>query len=259
MLRRLLVFGLVASATVVAQEPAHGVAGLSNPYTSDEDVAAGGRIFHSHCAVCHGSEGVGGRGPALDTGRFRYASSDSDLYEIISEGIPGTEMPGIFFNGRQLWQITAYVRSLSEGRAAEQATGDPEAGRKIFFGEGGCSGCHLAEGRGGRLGPQLSEIGEFRSLAHLEESVLEPNKQVLPQHWLVRATDNEGRKISGRRLNEDTYSAQLIDVDGRLLSLDKSTLAEYEVVQESAMPPYADRFSEAELADLLAYLASLRR
>ena len=63
--------------------------------------------------------------------------------------------------------------------------------------------------------------------------------------------------IDGRRLNEDTYSVQLIDDQERLLSLDKSELREYTILTPQ-LPSYADVFSEEEAADVRAYLRSLK-
>ncbi len=254
---------LFAAALALALGPSawaqHGVAGLTNPYNTKEDVAAGGRIFHSHCAVCHGPDGAGGRGADLTQGRFRYATSDQDLFGVISEGIPGTEMPGVFFDGRQMWQLVAFVRSLSEGKAASQAKGDSAAGEKLFFGKGGCQSCHMVDGTGSRTGPDLSDIGAQRSLAHLESSILRPNEKVLPQHWFIEGKTKAGKKVFGRRLNEDTYSIQILDSDQRLVSYQKDDLAEYEVLRKSTMPSFEGRFTPKEFEDLVAFLANLRQ
>lgn len=254
---RLLPVLLLAAAAAVPAAAQHGHATLSNPYTSADDVAAGGRIYRSHCAVCHGLEGKGGRGTDLTTGMFRRGSNDDDIYKTVSEGIPGTEMPGTFFNGRQLWQIVAYVRSLSEGRAAEQAKGDPVKGLAVYNAKG-CGGCHLVNGEGGRMGPDLSFIGARRSLGHLQIAVKQPNANVLPQHWLVRAATRDGKKITGRRMNEDTFSVQLLDSSERLVSLRKADLAQLEIDRNSGMPAYEGQFQNSEFDDLIAYLASLR-
>ena len=84
----------------------------TNPHTTPEDVAAGGRIYRSHCVECHGRDGTGGRGPDITRGDLRYGNSDAALADTISTGIPGTSMPLFFFNGKQLWQIVAFVQSL---------------------------------------------------------------------------------------------------------------------------------------------------
>lgn len=248
---------LLAAAGVVPVAAQHGHDTLNNPYTSPEDVAAGGRIYRSHCAVCHGIEAEGGRGVSLTTGIFRHGSSDSDLYKTISEGLPGTEMPGTFFNGKQLWQTVAYVRSMSTGRAAEQAKGDPLQGLAVYNAKG-CGGCHLVNGEGGRMGPDLSMVGARRSLGHLQLSVTKPDDSVLPQHWSVRATTKDGKQINGLRMNEDTFSIQLLDTDERLVSLRKADLAQFEIDRSSGMPAYEGQFNGSEFDDLIAYLASLR-
>ncbi len=230
---------------------------VTNPFTSSTDVESGGRLYRSHCAVCHGIEGEGGRGAALTTGMFRHGGTDRDLYDTISEGIPGTEMPGIFFDGKQLWQLVSYVRSLSEGRGADHAPGDSERGRAIYAANG-CAGCHRIGGEGGRMGPDLSDIGAKRSLGHLQAAVLRPDESVYPQHWRVRGTTQDGTTISGIRMNEDTFSVQLLDPAGQLISLQKSALKSFEVDRSSGMPSYEQKISGDDLDDLVAYLASQR-
>ena len=252
-LLRIVIVLALAAATLPAQHEE-----VKNPHTSPEDVAAGGRIFRSHCAVCHGLNGVGDRAPALTTGRFRHGGSDGALEETISKGIAGTEMPGIFFNGLQLWQLVAYVKSLSQGGNQEKPSGDAAAG-KALFSQRGCNGCHRIDGEGGRSGPDLSDIGASRSLAHLREAILNPNEKVLPRDWTVKAVTKDGTSIMGRRMNEDTFSIQVLDAEARLVSLNKGNLSSYEVNRESTMPTYQGMIRGTDLDNLVAYLASLRQ
>lgn len=248
---------LAATLAVVPVAAQHADDTIKNPFTSADDVEAGARLYRSHCAVCHGIEGEGGRGAPLTTGLFRHGGSDRGLYYTISTGIPGTEMPGIFFDGRQLWQLVAYVRSLSAGRAADQAEGDAANGKEVYA-SNGCAGCHRIRGEGGRLGPDLSDVGAMRSLGHLQAAVLEPDAAVLPQHWMVRAKSKDGKPINGMRMNEDTFSVQLIDATGKLASLRKADLAEYDVDKSSGMPSFDGKITGSDFEDLVAYLASLR-
>lgn len=251
---------LVALAIALAAVPVaaqHADDTVRNPFTSARDVEAGGRLYRSHCAVCHGLEGEGGRGVSLTTGMFRHGSTDRDLYTTISVGIPGTEMPGIFFDGRQMWQLVSFVRSLSQGRGAELAKGDAGKGKAVYAANG-CSGCHRIRGEGGRMGPDLSDIGAIRSLGHLQESVTKPNEAVYPQHWMVRAQTRDGKSVSGMRMNEDTFSVQLIDASGRLMSLAKADLAEFEVDRSSGMPSFEGKIQGEDFDNLIAYLASQR-
>lgn len=232
---------------------------LGNPFNTRADIADGRTLYTTECAPCHGREAEGGRGPALSQGRFRRASTDEELYKLISTGIPGTEMPGFSFNGRQMWQTIAYIRSLGANKAVTVADGDRAKGEELFFGKGACTNCHMVHGRGGRLGPDLSHIGPQRSLGQFEASLLRPNEEVLPQNQQVRITKRNGEKVTGRRMNEDTFTVQILEGNQKLTSLRKEDIASYEVVRDSPMPSYQGKLSETELKNLVAYLASLGR
>jgi putative heme-binding domain-containing protein len=229
-----------------------------NPYNSPEDIAAGGRIFRSHCLGCHGRDGKGGRGPDLTRVDLRH-STDQELAHVIAEGIPGTEMPGFFFNGRQLWQIVAFLQSLRQPSQQLRVKGNPETGAALFRGKGGCLQCHQVNGEGGRVGPDLSQVGARRSPDHLKTSLLDPNQYVSPLDRRVHVVTRDGRRFSGMRLNEDTYSVQLLDSKENLISVPKGELREYRLDSSSSMPSYKGVFSESELEDLVAYLYSFRQ
>ena len=238
-----------------------GVAGAeerenTNPHTTPEDVAAGGRIYRSHCIECHGRDGTGGRGPDITRGDLRYGNSDAALADTISTGIPGTAMPLFFFNGKQLWQIVAFVQSLQ--RDEPKPPGDPVAGAAIFRGKGGCVTCHMVDGQGGRQGPDLTTVGARRSLRHLRSAILEPNQWVSPQDWKIQAKTKGGVSVEGIRLNEDTHSLQLLDSNDKLISVVKGDLESYRIIKASSMPPYAGQLSQGEVDDLVAYLYTLR-
>ena len=228
----------------------------TNPHTTPEDVAAGGRIYRSHCIECHGRDGTGGRGPDITRGDLRYGNSDAALADTISTGIPGTSMPLFFFNGKQLWQIVAFVQSLQ--RDEPHPPGDPAAGAVLFRGKGGCITCHMVDGQGGRQGPDLTTVGARRSLRHLRTAILEPDQWVSPQDWKIQAKTKGGVKVEGIRLNEDTHSLQLLDSNDTLVSVVKSDLEDFRIIKVSSMPPYAGQLSQSEVDDLVAYLYTLR-
>ena len=241
---------LASSGQLVAQEHA-------GQY-SQADVENGFRLYGAHCSTCHGANGDSVAGVDLRRGQFRSVTSDADLTRIINTGIPGTAMPPNRFVSADLAGLVAYIRSMRDFDTREIALGDAVSGEALFAGKGGCTICHRVGGKGSRIAPDLSDIGAIRAPDSLQQSVLDPNASVLPINRSVRAVTRDGKVISGRRLNEDTYTVQLIDEQERLVSLDKAGLREYTVVKTSSMPSYKDKLTSAELSDLVAYLHSLK-
>ena len=256
--RRFLVLILVLSSGLASlQAQGHGsIAGT--PFSTPEDVEIGAKSFQSQCAACHGAKGVGSAaGPALNTGTFKRGASDEALFGNITKGVQGTPMVGFSLDGREVWQLIAYLRTLSAGRGAENAKGNATNGAQLFR-SAGCVKCHTAGDSGGYLGPDLGEIGSRRSLADLERSILDPNAEVAPDFWTLRARTKSGQNITGIRLNEDMDSYQLREASGRLRSVMKSDLASHEIIHTSPMPSFKGKLQRAELDDLLAFLASQR-
>jgi putative heme-binding domain-containing protein len=229
---------------------------VRNPHDTPKDVALGAKTFRSHCAECHGLNGEGGRGPRLASGEFYHGSSDAELLKNISDGIPGTEMPGLFYSPDRVWQVVAYLRSISEA-SGTGAKGNRSAGEALFT-SAGCAGCHRIAGKGARMGPDLTNIGKIRSSQHLREAVLNPDSDVRQRYWLVELARDDGKPVTGFLMNEDTYTVQLIDFGGQLHSYAKSGLSKYSVSKKSKMPSYKDKLKESQVDDLVAYLSSLR-
>lgn len=123
-----------------------------NPYTSSEDQAAGAKLFRTRCAICHGGDARGGRGPDLTRGLFRYGSSDAALYRTIRSGIPQSGMPRLGQSGERVWQLVTFVRSLSRSPVEREVPGSLASGERLFRGKGNCLRCHMLDGRGGASG-----------------------------------------------------------------------------------------------------------
>ncbi|HZS51009.1 MAG TPA: c-type cytochrome [Bryobacterales bacterium] len=213
-------------------------------------------LFHRACAVCHGLNGNGGRGPDLVSGRWSHGSTDADLARVITNGVPGTDMPafGQRFNQEEITKLVAFVRSLSAGGGNLKITGNAERGQEIYWGKGACSSCHMVNGQGGTLGPELSRIGAQRSPASLKESIVSPSAAIVTGYQTVKVTQG-GRTITGIRKNEDNYSIQVFD-GNEYHSFDKSKIDRLEEPPESLMP--ASNLSASEVDDLVAYLDTLR-
>lgn len=229
---------------------------VRNPRTSPADVAQGEKTFRSHCSPCHGLKGEGGRGPNLAAGVFYHGATDADLLRTISNGVDGTEMPGLFYSPDRVWQVIAFIRSLNA--AAQPSSAAAAAKGQAVFQAEGCAQCHRVNGAGGRMGPDLSTIGSSRSAAYLRQSILDPNADVRQRYWVVRVTDSAGNTSDGFLMNEDTYTVQFIDSAERLHSLEKAGLKSYGIEKTSKMPSYRGRLSADRVDQLVAYLASLR-
>jgi len=227
-----------------------------NPFTSPADISAGAKTFRSHCAPCHGVNGEGGRGPNLTTGVFFHGSSDVDLLNNISDGIAGTEMPGLFYSPDRVWQIVAFIRSLNSG-SETIPTAAVARGAELFKSKG-CHQCHRINGEGGRMGPDLSDIGSTRSPEHLRTAVVDPNADVRQRYWVVSFKDASGKGEEGFLMNEDTYTVQFMDMHEHLRSISKSMIKDYKVEKISKMPSFRDSLNTNELEQLIAYLSSLR-
>ncbi|HKD08945.1 MAG TPA: c-type cytochrome [Bryobacteraceae bacterium] len=223
-----------------------------------EDREAGARIFRSHCAPCHGIKGAGGTGPDLTSGRFFHGSSDDELYNNISNGIAGTEMPSQFFNGKQVWQIVTFVRSLSQQNSTAALHGNPSHGQQLVS-QRGCLTCHLVRGEGGTRGPDLSVIGSQRSANYLRESLVDPSAHVAYQFRVAKIVGKDKSQYTGFLMNQDTYQVQLLDFDRGLTTISRDAIADYGVEAGSMMPSYKDKLSASELDDVVSYLASLQR
>jgi len=219
------------------------------------DVENGSRLYRNNCFACHGPDGNSIPGVDFRRGQFKRASSDEDLLRVIAFGVPGTAMPPTNMNDSARLALVAYLRSMHESATG---SGDASRGRALFEGKGGCLGCHRVDGKGSRLGPDLSEVGAIRTAAYLERSLVAPAESILPEHRFVRIVTREGTVITGRRLNEDTHTIQLIDSEERLRSFAKADVREYKLLTTTTMPAYQEKFSPVELTDVVTYLLSLK-
>jgi putative heme-binding domain-containing protein len=222
------------------------------------DIENGGRQYTNNCVYCHGPEGDQIPGINLLQGKFRRTLSDDDIARIIREGIPGTGMPAQNMNEGSARTIVAYLRSAAAVPASTVAGGNAARGKTIFEGKGNCTACHRAAGVGSRSGPDLSDAGALHRAVDLEQSLIDPGAVILPQNRMVRVVTKDGTTITGRLMNQDTFTLQLIDSQDRLRSFPLADLRQHSVITTSSMPSYKDRLNSQERADVVAYLVSLK-
>ncbi len=259
---QLLLYLLLCALPLVAQNPALMDEVVRDPNEDvyigkNEHIAAGEQLYSVACSACHGPEGEGGRGPNLAIGPAAQNKRPTQIYNSIKNGVPGSDMPpyGSMPN-EQLWQLTAFVSSLSRPAYEMNIPGDAKAGEALFYGKMGCSNCHMIRGRGGALGPDLSNAGLQNYVLQLREGVLEANKRITPSFDPVRVITKSGDTIEGVAKNYTNYSIQLIDRRGKLHLLETRGLREIVFLKNTWMPAdLAERFSADEIQNVLAFVS----
>jgi putative heme-binding domain-containing protein len=222
------------------------------------DIQYGAQIFATQCTACHGTSGDLIPGVNFRAGTFKRVVTDNDLRATITNGVPGTGMLPFAFSASELTGIISYLRNMNSFDAKGSMIGDVARGQALFQGAGNCDSCHAVNGKGPRVAPDLGDIGTLRTADLLHRKLIDPSDNVLPQNRGVRAVTKDGKTINGRRMNEDTYSVQMIDEQEHLVSLDKTNLREFTVLKTTTMPSYKDKLSAQQLADIEAYLLSLK-
>jgi cytochrome c oxidase cbb3-type subunit 3 len=260
---------LAAAATFAAED--------HNPFAGDAKAAKAGEYeFRINCALCHGlGAHGGGRGPDLTRAQKKHVHSDAEMFQIISNGIPGTVMPANGTNGQgvgmtdeEIWQIITYIRSV-ELKAPAKPLGSAAHGRELFYGDANCSLCHMIEGKGGRLGPELTGVAGSRTRESIIDSVRNPSRRLawglteatkeFPQEYeTITVVTGDGKEVKGVALNEDSFSVQMMDQNEQIYLLEKAKLRSFKKSRESMMPKFdAEILSDKDLEDLVAYLVSV--
>ena len=253
MRRALATLAGVAISIGVAQAQAP----LHDAQYADADIAYGANLYKEKCVTCHGTQGDAIGGVNLRSGTFRNAVIDRDLERFIRAGSPAG-MPAFNLDSAEMAGIIAYLRNMNAFDAATVKAGDVARGRIVFDGKGACTTCHRVGASGSLAGPNLSDIGATRSAGSLQRTLLDPVSQMMPINRPVRVVTKDGTTVNGRRLNEDTYSLQMIDDSGRLRAFMKNDLKNYTVETKSPMPSYKSTLTSDEMADVVAYLLSLK-
>jgi putative heme-binding domain-containing protein len=234
------------------------VGGVQTQNPRDGDPAAiqaGAALFRERCADCHGADAKGVRGPDL-TRLWTTDGRDERVFQTIRSGVPGSIMPPSPAPDTELWAIVAYLRNFSTARP-EESSGNVANGERIFA--VGCASCHRVNGRGGRLGPDLSRIAASQSNQALARAIRDASAAFTNGYEPVTLVTRDGHRIPGARKGEDAFSIQIMDTRERLQGYLKASLREVIRDKKSLMPDFGpDRLSDGELNDLLAFLGTLR-
>ena len=246
----------VAAAAVTTFVSVIAVAAQQSPQEhpgqySQADIEAGSRLYSSQCQACHGPTGDQVTGIDLRRGQFRRSTSDEDLVKVITTGVPGTAMPPFSLQPAEVGGVIAFIRAGFDPAGTAVKVGNAARGRQLFDGKGACASCHRVNGIGPRVAPDLSDVGAARTPAALQRTLLDPSSGMMPINRPVRVVMKDGRTLSGRRFNEDTFTVQLIDQQEKLHSLEKKDIKTLEVLTTSPMPSYNGKLTTDELSDVI--------
>lgn len=227
----------------------------------------GKSLFEQNCSTCHGIDATGEDGPDLHG--VPGTLGDGAVEGIIQHGIRGSAMPGFAeLKPQDAADIVAFLHTFDTSTAGA-VSGDPKAGQALFQ-SSGCSGCHMVDGQGGSVGPDLSRIGDMRGPASLKERLVDPGAN-LPQsgtgfytakwteYLMFRAVQKDGQVIEGMRVGENSFVIVLKDVTGKFHTLWKPDLRSLEQEPDkSLMPSFKSTLTPAQMDDLIAYLVTLK-
>jgi len=255
LLKEIVLAGLLSVqlvSWVLAQEDRNR--DIANPLDQDRSaIVVGQEQYQTACGGCHGTTGKGGRGPRLVGVKGVKNMSDGKMFETIKQGVQGTPMPPFALSDTQIWQLVSFIRNLNATAIDQEVPGDRVAGEALFFGSANCSECHMVRGRGGLLGPDLSNVASTRSVESILESLKVPSALIEPGYAGVSVVTLDGRRISGILKNESNYSIQIQDAGGKFHLFSKTELKELVRRRKSLMPDPS--LSEPELQNLLAFLS----
>jgi PQQ-dependent dehydrogenase (methanol/ethanol family) len=233
---------------------------------SAQSLEVGKKAYETRCVGCHGSDGAGGgHGPGILELRRSRATSREALREVILKGIPDAGMPPFPMSDGEVEGIIAYIAMLKAPAAEYPVPGDPLSGERFFTGKGNCASCHMVRGRGGVLGPDLSNLARTRKLGQIEQALKEPGAASATPAFRARAGSvrsyravsvrlSDGRTLRGLAKYEGPFDLGLQSIDGKFHSIPKSQVAQ--LVHEKSLMPKVEASPE-EMRNLLAYLTRL--
>jgi len=254
-------FALVLTAACLYAQHGRYLSDSKNPAIGNpQAIADGAKLFITSCAGCHGPDGGGGaRGPNLVRRSLWHPLSDEAIFQVIRNGVPGSNMPPTKLTDEHTWNLVAFIHALTGPASTNAVPGDPLAGRAVYWSsKAGCSNCHAIRGQGGRMGPDLSNVGGSRPLALIREAIVEPAKDLyyLGNEAATVLLKN-GQTLEGVAKNRSNYSLQLVDTKGILHLIPMSDVKKLTLSASTSMPgDYLKRLTKDELRDLLAYLAA---
>jgi putative heme-binding domain-containing protein len=214
--------------------------------------------FQRVCSGCHGVN-------MATSQRMDKAQWTSVVNDMVSRGAQGSQQDFDSIIG----YLSANFAKDTPATATQPAPAAPSAPAMPALSEAevakangiiranGCLSCHRVAGAGAYTGPDLSDVGTRHTSDEIRTALVAPAKDVHPENRSVRLVTGDGTTVTGRILNQDGFSVQLIDTGSQLRSFQKAGLREFTILTANPMPSFADKISGDDLIVLVHYLSSL--
>src|SRR5438552_15556626 len=188
---------------------------------ADQDVQP---TYSKLCAGCQGDDARGTQqGPGLAGNPSVRGRSAQSLRNVIRNGIPAAGMPAFDLPAGTLDALATMIVSLNAVAAKSNVPGDVAAGKQFFFGKGRCASCHLVQGEGSPIGPDLSDIGLELTADEIREALQNPDARIAPGYGVVSVRLRNGRTLRGFARSRTSFDVAIQDLTGafHMLSLDE--------------------------------------
>ena len=151
-------------------------------------------------------------------------------------------------------------RNDEQWRLVAETIGDVEAGQLVFFdARASCAKCHRVNGRGGRIGPDLSSVAAAKNREAILASILHPSEEKSPDYQGYLVAMNDGRIFRGTQFHFRGESAEMLLEEGGSIRFELKDVDEYGPIEQSLMPEkLVEALSVSEVRDLMAFLMTLR-
>ena len=155
------------------------------------------------------------------------------------------------------WVLAAAFPAAQRGDQNAAVAGEAARGKALVE-SSGCFDCHRIDDRGSRLGPNLSRIGSRRTPLRLQQALVAPDEEVVADNRFVRIVTKDGATVTGKLLNQDAVSVQMMNPKEELKTYLRVNIREYTILDKGLMPSVEGKLNAQQVADIVSYLSSLK-
>ena len=235
---------------------------VHQPTQFDQAAVERGRAqFKSSCGFCHGDDATGSRAPDLIRSAILSHDENGDLVgPVIRNGRPDKGMPAFStLKANQIADIVTFLHAQAYAALhsahvpgdyplAKLLTGNAEAGKAYFNGEGGCASCHSPT-------KDLAGIAKKYSPIDLQQHMVYPAREAKRTAVITAAN---GEQFEGTVLNDDEYSIGIIGKDGWYRSWPRNKVKVEIHDPLAAHRTLMEKYTDADIHNLFAYLETLK-